>query len=118
MGYTHYWQHNLDFSEADWKSITDYAKSVIKTSGIPLAGSHGVKGTKPEITDEDIWLNGVEKDSHETFYVARHRDSGFCKTERKPYDKVVVDILLYMNRFTNITVSSDGDDFSEGDNNA
>lgn len=111
MGYTHYWDHNLDFSEADWKSITDYAKSVIKTSGIPLAGGFAEKGTKPEITDEIISLNGVEEEGHETFYVSRHRDGGFCKTARKPYDEVVVAILLHMNTFTNITVTSDGDDF-------
>lgn len=130
MGYTHYWRHNQDFSKADWAKITKHAESVIAKSSVPLADLHGTKGTAPLVSSEEIALNGVESDMHESFVVTRLRRTAkiyelddntdltegmfdFCKTARKPYDSVVVGILLYLNRFDNITVSSDGDDFDD-----
>jgi hypothetical protein len=130
MGYTHYWRHNEDFSKADWAKIRKHAESIIGKSSVPLADWHGTKGTVPEVNDNQISLNGVDDDSHESFVITRLRRTAmayelegdadftegmfdFCKTARKPYDSVVVSILLYLNSFDNITVTSDGDDFDE-----
>lgn len=80
-------------------------------SQVPLAGPSGTAFTYPIIDDKVISLNGLGEDGCETFHLDRimtinprypkhMRDQAkregvfnFCKTERNPYDPVVVSIL-------------------------
>jgi len=97
-------------------------------------------GNKPEFDRDQIWFNGVGKDSHETLSIKRD-DSyqvdpsnklnfgkdmwkkrkelfGFTKTAEKPYDLLVTaTLILYKHHFGEVVeVSGDGgqEGFKEG----
>ena len=82
MGYTHYWSVNKKAVDAEqYKSaLKDIAKIVSSQKNI-LAGGDGAKGTKPS-TKGAINFNGVESDSHETFFlpfdVGNLKEFDFC----------------------------------------
>lgn len=100
MGYTHYWRR--DEAEIP-QELWDEAISKIR----PIVAEHSKLLSDVEITEDVIFFNG----GHETFFVQRifehpewvtqgYRDSAgffrFCKTARKPYDKVVVACLVVL----------------------
>ncbi|WP_166297154.1 hypothetical protein [Bradyrhizobium sp. 2S1] len=146
MGYTHYWTQKRNFTIAQWQQIIVDLKAILAhaqhVEGIVLAGSMGEGKTSPEFTDDLIAFNGLGDDSHESFYIQRKRTLeewqskdrlgwSFCKTARKPYDRVVVACLCYLATVTRkeeptthepiigsegFSVSSDGDtsDFLAG----
>jgi hypothetical protein len=80
----------------------------------------GPNGTgKPQLDNKKIALNGEEKSdvgdlAHETFWLDKNAPKdkawSFCKTERKPYDAVVVSILAMAKKVAPkaISISSDG----------
>jgi hypothetical protein len=115
MGYTHYWTQTRDLE--DWDTVRDDVRAILKYAqdfaGIPLADGHGNQGSKPEVTDDKIWFNGVgPDDDHETMAIDRvgTADFTFCKTARKPYDPVVVACLCYLSTVAlTHKVTSDGD---------
>lgn len=114
MGYTHYWKQTKNFSTSDWKAITDFTRKAIKLSGVKIADGFG-EGA-PNITDKRIWINGTGNEGHETFFISKTglTDFEFTKTAQKPYDAVVVAILLYIreNYPAKFEVSSDGNIFN------
>ena len=96
MGYTHH------FSElvAD-EALAEDTRTIIEAAerlGIAVRGGDGTG--EPIVTPQLIALNGDAEEGldHETFYLSdRPRPFGcmnFCKTVRKPYDAVVVAILI------------------------
>lgn len=95
MGYTHYWTQNKNIKQAEWDKFLKFVRNATVMSGVEIVDGSGEKGTKPNLDNEVIALNGSDRDSHETF--AMYNDNGgqwnFCKTARKPYDKVVVACL-------------------------
>lgn len=104
MGYTHYWTPS---------------KNIIPTAAIALITSileHGqragiieVNGDQAlRISDKEIWFNGIEDDSHETFSYKVGGEWNFCKTARKPYDVYVCATLLVLDYYIGIEFSSDG----------
>lgn len=110
-GYTHHWAVEAEFNDEQWKQILAGAKKIIaaaKRDKIEIVGPLG-KG-KPDLTPVVIALNGAGKDSHESFLLRRRPGDWFCKTARKPYDKVVVSILALAKNVApeTVTVSSDG----------
>ena len=122
MGYTHYWYRETEIAPEAWDAITSEVTRIIEESHIPIVGWDGE--SELEINDNVIWLNGIGADAHETFVIERvipadrqtiqnkqglHFD--FCKTNRKPYDLVVMASLLAMKRHLGqkIQISSDGD---------
>lgn len=111
MGYTHYWT-NKDISLKAWRAITNDVRKLIAASLVPLAREYDEPSTPPEVTDERIFLNGVGDDGYETFVLTRAADIDcpFCKTDRRPYDKIVCAILIVANHHApkRITVESDG----------
>ena len=112
MGYTHYIRNKPSFSESQWVDFCgDARKLFAKHEGI-LAGAHGVLGTSPTITSEAIRFNGIGEDSHETGCVRKgYADFEYCKTARKPYDKVVVAFYKLIRKYLPTTeLSSDGGD--------
>ncbi len=127
IGYTQYWQKNNDLDQKTWnEKFVPVCKEIIKTSEVPLGDAMGNEPEKSASTtfmglicdNQNIIFNGIGADSHETFHFSKQKeDFSFCKTARKPYDKVVVAILkLAEHCFEGFSWSSDGndDDHKEG----
>ena len=99
MGYTNYHYQKESFTDGEWQNIQRYKKKIIQ---------HFNYIEIEEDTSDDgiISLNGVGEKSHETFTISKERRGlhswvneedgafSFCKTNRKPYDKIVWNILL------------------------
>lgn len=114
MGYTHYWNGNgskRDVSKfAEFSTVARIAIDLATSRGIELGDLMG-EGGEPEVTEKRVAFNGVGDDSHESFVVTPDQtDFEFCKTNYKPYDVVVVAVLvLFKHFFPEIKFSSDGD---------
>lgn len=129
MGYTHYWYQN-ELPEKEFKDFTYAVRNLLEATDIPIVGGFGDPGTQPVITSELVSFNGLEDDSHETFYFQRIPDArgfssrkdyagfNFCKTARKPYDIVAVAALCIADVIFegHIEISSDGmpEEWAEG----
>lgn len=115
MGYTQYWEMNTNASNESWKQFTAVAKRIVEhcnANGVVIVGGDGESDTNYVIDENVVIFNGLEDDSHETFYIGKNEDSkwNFCKTARKPYDIAVVACLVAANKFGVIKGwSSDGD---------
>ena len=102
MGYTNYWNQRESFTNGEWDILKDEVNKIIKPFENNL-----------DIEDDDknvIFLNGVGHNAHETFVFTKEKRNlrewereetfnkdgafGFCKTNRKPYDFIVWNILL------------------------
>lgn len=126
MGYTHYWTQTRDFTPEEFVAITENVGRIFATGKVALANGSGDRGTKPEIGRDKIWFNGVAPNgNHETMAVERKREEpypggslgwAFCKTARKPYDKVVTAVLAYLAACCGYEVTSDGEpeDWADG----
>jgi hypothetical protein len=112
MGYSHYWDQNRDFTEKEWKTITRYVRSVAKVYP-NVIGSWDGSGGEPLINDDEIALNGIGDDSHESLNISRKCKfkHNFIKTNRKPYDVLIRAILGWMYAITGsgtVDIRSDG----------
>jgi hypothetical protein len=75
---------------------------------VKICGGDGTG--KPELKKHIVMLNGNGPDlDHETFCIDPNPGSDFCKTERKPYDVVVVACLTFLATDYGFRVRSDGD---------
>lgn len=115
MGYSHYWNISRPFTQDEWTTITTETHKIIAAAnsrGIDLAGPAG--DGWPLVSSECIKFNGRESkdEAHDTFALYRDppRAFMFCKTQRKPYDAVVVTVLWVARAtvFTAIELASDG----------
>lgn len=117
MGYTHYWNHTPRCEDDVWKTVRIIVKQIFDITHVPL--QYEYDSPKPPVVDGmGIRFNGVEDDGHETFFFDKE-DSGFnfCKTACKPYDEVVVAVLITLARhYPGFAWTSDGDyeDFKAG----
>lgn len=128
MGYTNYYETKKTVGTAkQWAAFIEDVNKIFKATDIPLANGRGDAGTLPTVSKSVVSFNGVEDDSHETLYIERvstaRMDKGdklvfnFCKTAEKPYDKVVVAVLVALKQhFPASKISSDGgmDDWQAG----
>ena len=114
MGYTHYWAIKDKPMPAQWDKVlsakNDITQYVITNYDIPL---------EDHSTTSCIHLNGVGQDSCETFFLEPEiKDFNCCKTNGRPYDKVVVAILIAVKCIlgAKFDASSDGspDDWQDG----
>jgi hypothetical protein len=111
MGYTHYWDEH-EFNDEQWDVLKENTQKIVRLAmreGIKLARDFDEIDAPPEITDESILLNGVGNEGHETFHLSKKGDWTFCKTAEKPYDRVVVAVLL-LAQSMGLRVTSDGSD--------
>jgi len=111
-GYSHSWEKQ-EFSDDQWAKILKGAKKIIKAAEAKKIKIMGPTGEgKPILSSTEIAFNGdADKDkSYETFEVSKKMTKGdFCKTDRKPYDKVAVSILALMKEVNpEFGVKSDG----------
>jgi len=128
MGYTHYWKKEKRIKQGDYEKKLNDCKSIIEIldgteckliNDKLLANAYGEDQPKYKTSIE---FNGIGDLSHEEFYLPNRindlREFNFCKTQRKPYDKVVVACLSVLAEIDGIEVSSDGeaDDWKEGSN--
>ena len=108
MGYTHYWT-TRESTPGEWLQMQAAAKKIIsraRARGIAIAGYDGLRSpTVGEVID----LNGRGDESYESFLLTPLVDRDFCKTDRKPYDAVVVALLIVGARLGILSWSSDGD---------
>ena len=110
MGYTHYWKTEKAFSREQWTELSALAKKIFATTKIPVQFGYDI--SNPPIIDNDgIRFNGVDNEGHETFLLDRRPASFvFCKTARKPYDQVVLAVLMAAASVNpGFSWSSDGD---------
>lgn len=90
---------NRSFTKAEWIQLSEAARRLIRAAD-PIIGAGDGNGRFASITGEDIDFNGIGGNSCENFLLTRDKPSRaflFCKTERRPYDAVVVAILIYVD---------------------
>ncbi len=117
MGYTNYWHQYNDFTDEEWKQITEEYDYIKEVCGNII---------KDETTDLDrnthIIFNGIGDNAHETFFLSKDakpfnfkkdyegQDISFyfCKTAMKPYDIAVRYMLTQIQRICpSISISRD-----------
>lgn len=104
MGYTHYWSTESNFTDEEWTEVCARARSVLQFTDIPVQWECDVEEPS-EVSNEVIRFNGVGDDGYETFMISPRKIGNtimeglgsFCKTARKPYDEVVVAMLVMMS---------------------
>lgn len=118
MGYTHYWKKTEELPQDVWEDFIPEAAQIMKESGVALGDNLGNVDSKPVITQDVLSFNGIAPDDYETFSLNRMKeDFNCCKTQYRPYDKVIVAILMLAEQcFDGFSWSSDGDaeDHKEG----
>ena len=90
MGYTHYWD-SLKVTE----ELAEVTREMIRISDVLIKGPLG-KG-EPEIKSDCLCFNGDKQKNEdcENFCLDNATEGfGFCKTNGKPYDDVVVGVLV------------------------
>jgi hypothetical protein len=121
MGYTHYWDiYQEEIPQDIW---VKFAKDFIKILPHFVDKLDSQTDQKYDINNENIILNGIGEESHETFYIQRKnkmkksydgevKKFNFCKTARKEYDISVCCALIIAKKYFGniIKVSSDGID--------
>ena len=116
MGYTHYWE---SYARKIPEGAVDIIREIVDkayAAGV-VQYEHDDK-RPPVVSDTVIRFNGVGEGGHETFYfdvnddyrASSGRPFAFCKTARKPYDDVVMRVLIVLKSYIRdeIQVSSDG----------
>lgn len=110
MGYTHYFElqkAEKKIPEKALKIIEPILEEAYKTG---LIQQEYDKPEPPICTEKEILFNGVGENGHETFYFTPDNTKfNFCKTARKPYDAVVMKVLLVLKCFFDIDLGTDGD---------
>ena len=110
MGYTHYWTPK-EVEQKTWNEFLKDAKKLY--NALPdksIISYNGDAKEKPLFRNDEIFFNGVEDKSHETFFIAPNESEwNFCKTAYKPYDLLVCAILILAHDRLGYEVSSDGD---------
>lgn len=126
MGYTHYWYKEPTLSQKKW---FDFANDFVKVLPHFYKELDSTTDQKFYINSDELFLNGVGENSHETFYFSRvekdikdyQKDDNSskvfacCKTARKPYDISVCCALIIAKKHfgADIEVKSDGENHEE-----
>lgn len=110
MGYTRYWNRTEKKIDADL--IIKVCEVIADCDKKGIAIRNGWGEGNPLVTLDCISINGNEISDlcHETFFIGGGTGSNFCKTERKPYDYAVREILKYAEENGFVTdVKEDGE---------
>ena len=102
MGYTHYWGDTV-ISEDTWEQILPAIQKLLALPEASEVIQFEWDNSAPPVADgELIQFNGIGNDGSETFYFHRTGRDGchwFCKTARKPYDKVATAALCIIGHY-------------------
>ena len=94
MGYTHYWSHDKAIEDDVWNKIAKEAMVVARKSSARIQYEYDDESL-PCFDSQQVRFNGVDDEGHETFQLTPDPISfAFCKTAVKPYDTIVVAILI------------------------
>ncbi|MDB4461701.1 hypothetical protein N9043_01975 [bacterium] len=94
MSHTHYFQLLSKPSNNQINKFLKGVRSIINSSNVLIVDGFGEADTTPSITKDYISFNGCGDDSCESMYIDFTDLSwSFCKTNRMPYDGVVVKVL-------------------------
>jgi len=124
MGYTHYWYKIAELPQDKWDVFTKEAKLVL-ANGVAekvLCREYDTPNLAPVTNKKEVSFNGRGDEGGETFYFDRKQVKGiwsqmddkgryfnFCKTNYRPYDKYVVEILRLAKKYFGETVALDSD---------
>lgn len=110
VGYTNYWVVKEGNSEFDQDTLNSVNKIIAEAKNQGIALDAEDEGSVPVVSDEIIWFNGVGDESHETFVIDLNRTGwNFCKTQGKPYNAVVVALMILLEERGYLTdIGSDG----------
>lgn len=119
MGWTHSWKRPIELPTKEFQAAVSDVRQALEAIGLELAGFEGLGD--PVLNDDHIVFNGPQGQHCEPFEISRvefdrrgrSSVSGFCKTERLPYDLAVQASLIILKHHLAelITVTSDaGDD--------
>lgn len=116
MGYTHYWRNTVELSA---ECVEELRTLLINQYQVGVIWRECDDSVPPTVNHNCVRFNGVDEAGHETFLYEQGEAFSFCKTNCKPYDKVVVASLLLIDKHhghEGFTWSSDGHgvDFDEG----
>ena len=118
MGYTHYFKQINHCPPEIWDRICASfqemrATALILNDPLPIQ-READDCSEPYVARDAIIFNGIGDNGHETMALDRLRTEAFsfCKTARKPYDRVVVALLCFVNLHAPGVwlISSDGDE--------
>jgi hypothetical protein len=124
MGYTHYWNLQLDTPRPMIDKALADCRKIMRKFDTYIAGWDGEVGVKCDL--EGVAFNGRGDEGHESFHFPpkmtanfdENTTFSFCKTARKEYDLVVVACLAAIaDRLGKyVDVSSDGNesDWTDG----
>lgn len=108
MGHTNYWS-NSNTKGMSRKCLTAVKKVVNHAYKAGIIQFESDLPGKPVCTSAVVRFNGVGDYGHETFCIDMGERWDFCKTNHKPYDVVVVAVLMVMAKYhEGFTWSSDG----------
>lgn len=113
MGYTHYWERHHHYDKERFNRALDDVRILLTALAPIVAGPNG--SGKPWVSTRGIAFNGRGENAHEPFLFPRSctpERAGdrfdWCKTERKPYDVLVMAVLLVLHQHLDICIASDG----------
>jgi len=123
LGYTHYWYKVRELKQDSFDDFVRDFITILPNFRNVLEQNEG-NDQALAINNQLVIFNGIQENSHETFYFDRvtrkgsyeqTNDSGkifnFTKTARKPYDIAVCSALIIAKQHfgDSIEISSDGD---------
>ena len=128
MGFTHYFRIPEELEKDKFEKLRTLAKRMQLAMGVKatIGGGFHDEEANPEFTKKRIWFNGVKDLGHETMYIpqklpkgdkpyfSKNEETGlvfhFCKTARKPYDELVVGVLVALKELygDSVKLGSDG----------
>jgi hypothetical protein len=122
MGYTHYWrkEESNPINKTKLKDAINVMRNIANDNKDILADWDGEKKFRNHVSMVRFNGSAIDNNDHETFAILKNWDGSFCfcKTARKPYDKVVTACLVVLKHFLgdDVKVSSDGnkEEWSEG----
>ncbi|MGI8961523.1 MAG: hypothetical protein ACR2IV_17535 [Bryobacteraceae bacterium] len=116
MGYTHYWENTAD--AIPYEALVIIREIIEDAYKAGLIQYEEDDAKPPVVTEKLIRFNGVGANAHETFSFNVQDDYrtsdgkpfAFCKTAEKPYDAVVMKVLIVLKRYLRdgLRVTSDG----------
>lgn len=110
MGYTHYWTDRGQGHEIPPEAVTLIRKITEEAHRQGLIQREHDDPRPPIVTAREVRFNGVGEEGHETFcFMPGEQSFCFCKTARKPYDAIVMRVLLVLGYHRpGLEIRSDG----------
>lgn len=109
MGHTNYWKRpNRVVSDQAWDAFTDDVRKIFAAHSDIICLEYDKPDRKALVTDTEVRFNGKGGGGCDTCYIQRDYEHverrgdnedffAFCKTAARPYDAVVVAVLVCLH---------------------